>query len=286
MVAPAANTFSFEDFATKFLSYRSLQTDINTSSKLTTVIVNSVSYNLYTIGKKSAEEFKQTKFEAADEENVKAFLNKQLSDISSELKALEENKQKEAITNLFASIAVDYAINKNRQTKDIVLALSKDLGDWARHYSTVRLTLGTFFVSAGFVILSLWKEQRSYDVAIWTFGLVVFGAVLFGIFTGLTYRRMNQQREKLSELAKRVPPVPSWVPWVDAIGLPLIVLFVYLVIIRLWCGASYFPPWPPNNCAANSTMTTIIDPEKNTGGKEDDTKNGKAVGDGRNTGAK
>ena len=169
---------------------------IETAGELARITVDGKDYKLYTIDEKSAEEFKKAKLDESDEANIKTFLNNRLSNISSEIKILDETTQKEVVTNLFASIAVEYAVNKNRQTKDIVLAVSKDFGDWARHYSTVRLTLGTFFMTAGFVILSLWKEERSYDVAIWTLGLVVFGAFLFSIFTYLTYRRMNQQQSR------------------------------------------------------------------------------------------
>ena len=76
-------------------------------------------------------------------------------------------------------------------------ALYHDAGDWARHYSIVRLTVGTFLVTTCVAILVLKPERMETDAnlgnavaLLWLIGLFVFYT-----FTFLTYKERNRQLE-------------------------------------------------------------------------------------------
>ena len=253
---------TWKEFAQRLPGAKTLLNSITTDAALPRVTVEGNTYYLYTIDKNSAEGLKKTTLDATDEQNIGDTFKNRLSNMSSEIESLSEENEREIIANLFAATAVEYAINKNKQAKDIVLAAYKDFGDWARHYSTVRLSLGTFFVTAGFAILSLWKDERNLYVALSVLGLLSLGVALFVIFTLLTYSRMNKQREKLRELGTVVRDVPLWARILDTGGLPIFVLLVYLAIIRLWCGLSWFPLWPPDRCVVHRQQTGAEQAEK------------------------
>ena len=68
-----------------------------------------------------------------------------------------------------------------------------DAGNWALHYSTVRMTIATFFVGISWGIISLkWSSYseplRNAAIGVWTLA----GAFLI-LFTALTHRAANRQ---------------------------------------------------------------------------------------------
>ena len=77
-----------------------------------------------------------------------------------------------------------------------ILAEYKDHGDWARHYSTVRMTVGTFFVTASTALIyARWGNPSSSLIAI-TASLFGIGVLVFGYFTYLTFDRMKAQLKR------------------------------------------------------------------------------------------
>jgi hypothetical protein len=83
----------------------------------------------------------------------------------------------------------------NETTKGALFDEYKEFGQWARHYSAVRLTLATFFVTLSFGTIQFrWDKP---DLAIGIIALVIFGLgfCLFLFFSNLTFDRMRKQME-------------------------------------------------------------------------------------------
>jgi hypothetical protein len=57
--------------------------------------------------------------------------------------------------------APEKATTKEAETRTVLLQEYGDHGNWARHYSTIRLTLGTFFITAatGMITVRLDRPQ-------------------------------------------------------------------------------------------------------------------------------
>ena len=84
-----------------------------------------------------------------------------------------------------------------------------DAGAWATHYSTVRMTITTFFVTTTWAIISLKWDAYSRDL--WWAALIVwiFAGAFLLVFTGLTQHASSQQQEYKSYLPAldgRAPP--------------------------------------------------------------------------------
>lgn len=79
--------------------------------------------------------------------------------------------------------------------RKIILQEYSDHGQWARHYSTVRMTLGTFFVTAATGFISLRWDTPGAGVALIAAGIFFIGVILFLEFSWLTFHEMNKQRE-------------------------------------------------------------------------------------------
>ena len=85
------------------------------------------------------------------------------------------------------------ANTKDADTRTVLLQEYGDHGQWARHYSAVRMTLGTFFLTAATGMITLRWDTPQAAVA-WTAGVVlVIGAALFMFFSNLTFYHMNKQ---------------------------------------------------------------------------------------------
>jgi hypothetical protein len=89
-------------------------------------------------------------------------------------------------------------------TAAVLLEEYKDAGYWGRHYSTVRLTLGTFFLTAaGGMIYHQW-EKPNWMTAIGALVIALIGFGLFVLFSFLTFNEMNAQREIVSVYRKKL----------------------------------------------------------------------------------
>src|SRR4051812_9794034 len=84
---------------------------------------------------------------------------------------------------------------------DLHLAHYNDHGNWARHYSVVRMTVGTFFVTSSFTILGLQWNQPDWWLAVLIYLYFLIGAGIFLFFTHLTFKKFGDQR-KLAEQAR------------------------------------------------------------------------------------
>jgi hypothetical protein len=122
----------------------------------------------------------------------------------------------------------------------------EDSGDWARHYSAVRMTVTTFLVGLSLGIVSFkWEkgDPRPGAIFVALAALVWISAVvLFIAFTRLTYHEMARARKlKLPDTPddKRTPLHPRWDPasWV------LIVVTAIFGLLLCWiCNGSLWPP--------------------------------------------
>jgi hypothetical protein len=124
-------------------------------------------------------------------------------------------------------------------TRNVLAEEYKDHGAWARHYSTVRMTLGTFFLGAAIGIIYLrWDKPESRTAGL--AGIILgIGILLFLRFSWLTFNEMNQQRKiveayrtALLKSEHTLEPLPQFWKW-DAAYLCLIFAFLF-VAFELW----------------------------------------------------
>lgn len=132
-------------------------------------------------------------------------------------------------------------VDKNNSTA-VHIAHYKDLGDWARHYSLVRMIVGTFFVALALaVILSQW-QQPSWAILIVAASLALFGVLLFAVFTALTFNRLNDQIAMINQARKDLGVQEMETKrvdyWTSPGGLPIAYLFVgvFGLVVFLWWG--------------------------------------------------
>ncbi len=85
---------------------------------------------------------------------------------------------------------------------DVHIAHYKDLGDWARHYSTVRMTVGTLFVVLAFAVVLLQWQHPTFGLLVVAAAMALFGVIVFGIFTALTFDRLNNQIAMINQARK------------------------------------------------------------------------------------
>ena len=84
----------------------------------------------------------------------------------------------------------------NTKEADIRTVLLQEFGDhgqWARHYSTVRMTLGTFFITAATGMITLRWDKPQVAIAVAAAVIFGFGVLLFMIFSAFTFHEMNKQ---------------------------------------------------------------------------------------------
>lgn len=137
-------------------------------------------------------------------------------------------------------------------TKRVLLGEYSEHGAWARHYSTVRMTLGTFFLTASIgIIYQRW--DKSFDwrtVGLAAFALMI-GIALFLFFSWQTYKSMNHQlaialdyQTTLSPDATNRPPQFEWKKQPDVLYIVIGAVGFFLLALGLWwkCGQSKADP--------------------------------------------
>lgn len=131
-------------------------------------------------------------------------------------------------------------LDKNSAIK---LEFYKDRGQWARHYSTVRLTLGTFFVTLSVGILHFRWNTPELKVGIGAFIICALGAFLFSAFSKATFDEMKGQMEIVNFLQPDAGIDLNKYDWKKRfIGLPIAIIFLVLfAIVDGWwvCSTSH-----------------------------------------------
>jgi len=135
---------------------------------------------------------------------------------------------------------------KEDDLKQVLVSEYSDQGSWARHYSTVRMTLGTFFLTGSIgVIYKKWDDQYDPSTVILGGTILAIGIALFLRFTWLTFRRMNDQRgivnsyrAALKEPLGRLFPLGIWDGLVLAFGAAVF----YAFVVHLWYTHTPKPP--------------------------------------------
>jgi hypothetical protein len=122
----------------------------------------------------------------------------------------------------------------------VLLEFYKEFGQWARHYSAVRMTVGTFFLTASFALLHLQWGNPHWLIGIVALVVFILGAYFFSFFSMSTFKRMNDQITIANDLRTRCGlPVNLRDPydfWKGKDGLLPILLFgaAFLIVIALW----------------------------------------------------
>lgn len=122
----------------------------------------------------------------------------------------------------------------NRKEEDVRAVLLQEYGDhgqWARHYSTVRMTLGTFFITAATGVITLRWDNPQVAIAVTAVVIFSIGVFLFLIFSHLTFEEMNAQFNIADSYRKVLETSPTATParlkwWKSGTGLPVAILFV------------------------------------------------------------
>lgn len=121
---------------------------------------------------------------------------------------------------------------KDADIRSVLLQAYSDRGEWARHYSAVRMTLGTFFITAAAGVLTLRWDMPQWAIAAAAGGVFLVGVILFMVFSHFTFDEMNGQLDIVDSYHKALgaPPIdPSkrsglW-KWCGT-GLPIAILFI------------------------------------------------------------
>lgn len=130
--------------------------------------------------------------------------------------------------------------NKARDLRTVLSDEYKDAGYWGRHYSTVRMTVGTFFVSATTAAVYLRWDHASVPLAILAVVSAVLGLAVYSLFTAWTFAEMNRQRAIANAYRKWLHPDPcqriSPYDWrVASSGLPLgLGVFSLVAVLIAW----------------------------------------------------
>jgi len=106
--------------------------------------------------------------------------------------------------------------SKDADMRSVLLQEYADRGNWARHYSVVRMTLGTFFITAATGLITLRWDRPQREIALTAGALFLLGVLLFLYFSALTFHEMNKQREIadswLQKLGFHATPAPGVAP--------------------------------------------------------------------------
>jgi len=123
------------------------------------------------------------------------------------------------------------ANTKEADTRSVLLQEYSDHGNWARHYSAVRMTLGTFFLTAATGMITLRWDKPQPAVAVVAGAVLGIGVFLFMVFSGLTFDEMNKQRAVVDSYRDKLKTGNMEVTrklslWKWGTGLPLAIVFV------------------------------------------------------------
>jgi hypothetical protein len=136
------------------------------------------------------------------------------------------------------------ATKANTGDADIRTVLVQEYGDhgqWARHYSTVRMTVGTFFITAATGFISLRWDTPQGGIALISAVIFGMGVILFLIFSALTFDEMNKQREIVDTyseiLGLRTAKSKKLSLWKSATGLVIVIALVlaFASFDLWWC---------------------------------------------------
>jgi hypothetical protein len=124
----------------------------------------------------------------------KAELGKKITAVEEQAKALADNLKR------FEGIGIaEYQSNCR--------ARYQENGNWARHYSTVRMSVSTFLIPVSLGVASFrWQPPAPPPISLLALSGVVWcsAVVLFVLFTRLTYQEMESARKKREKLADGV----------------------------------------------------------------------------------
>jgi len=111
-------------------------------------------------------------------EEQKVQLAQSLTDLNSKVTDLEKIKD-----------ALQSAANDNRKLH------YQEAGQWARHYSIVRMTIATFAVTACATLIGLKWDELASNEYVWNapICLWLFASLIFMAFTYQTFDRLNSQ---------------------------------------------------------------------------------------------
>lgn len=129
-----------------------------------------------------------------------------------------------------------------------VIEAYRDFGNWARHYSTVRMTLATIFIPVSLGIMQFRWGNPDLASGLIILLMVLLGAILFMFFTKMTYQRAKEQIEAFNSLIENANPplsridTKTFTPWrLDGYPAALIYLVIHGVIEAFWL-------WPLLKC--------------------------------------
>jgi hypothetical protein len=126
-------------------------------------------------------------------------------------------------------------------------------GNWARHYSTVRMTITTFLIPVSLGILGFkWNPSARPDITFIALSGVVWSSavILFLVFTRLTFCEMERARLKRNELpgsAAENRSASAFHPRKDAASWILICVSICYAVVLICL--SNVRLWPPNLAA-------------------------------------
>jgi hypothetical protein len=158
-------------------------------------------------------------------------LSSRLSKVSAEVETLKKD-----------SISLLKDPEQLAGAESLVIARMNRNMSWAIHFSTVRMTIGTFFITVCIALMGLkWAESSRALVfaagAIW-----VCGMLLFGVFTRLTYNQVAGELARRNQIRFRHEEIKTAKSWrTDA---PLIVLVVISIVVFIF-GISWWKKSKP-----------------------------------------
>lgn len=113
--------------------------------------------------------------------------------------------------------AGDNAKSKNEVVAAVLSQEYMDAGNWARHYSTVRMTLWTFFFTAGIYAIHQQWNNPQWQIGLLAFAIFTLGTVLFVMFSIETFKQMNRQFEIAISYRKKLEPAVSTTSKADSL---------------------------------------------------------------------
>jgi hypothetical protein len=117
----------------------------------------------------------------------------------------------------------------------------RDLGKFARHFSTVRMTLATTFIGLSLAVLQLQWEKPERSVQVFALSVWGVGALLFSLFSYETFKAERRQREVegafLNDAPADVKKKTRWLHfWRNPSGLPAVIVLTgaFWVLTNWW----------------------------------------------------